>query len=91
MYVINYVINNVCYKQISHTYIKPTSRCNRPTDFSFMCLLKVYLIQNRFDANIFNNNSENFIDHKLLDAEGILKKYQTLIFAKKWAWPCHAP
>ena len=36
------------------------------------------------------NNSENFIDHKLLDSEGILKKYQTLIFAKKWVWSSHA-
>ena len=33
---------------------------------------------------ITENNSENFIDHKLLDAEGILKKYQLIIFAKKW-------
>ena len=41
-------------------------------------------------------------DHKLLiDAKGILKKYETLIalfilskvsiFAKKWVWPFHAP
>ena len=32
--------------------------------------------------NIVENNSENFIDHKLLDTEGILKRYQTFIFAK---------
>ena len=32
--------------------------------------------------NIAENNSENFIDHKLLDTEGILKKYLSWIFAK---------
>ena len=31
--------------------------------------------------NIAENNSENFIDHKLLDGDGILKKYQPLIVA----------
>ena len=37
-------------------------------------------------------------DHKLLDAKWILKIYPTLvafkatlIFAKKWVWPCHVP
>ena len=33
---------------------------------------------------------ELFIDHGLHDDEEILKKYPTLIFAKKWVWPCHA-
>ena len=28
-----------------------------------------------------------FIDHKLLDGGGILKKYQTLIVAKNWYGP----
>ena len=41
--------------------------------------------------NIAENNSENFIDHKLIDAiaEGILKN--TRATPKKWVWPCHAP
>ena len=36
---------------------------------------------------IAENNSENVINHKLLDAEGNLKKYQTLIFAKNGCGP----
>ena len=36
---------------------------------------------------IAENNSENCIDYRLIDAEGILKKYQTFIFAKKMGVP----
>ena len=31
------------------------------------------------------------IDHWIHVDEGILKKYQTLIFGKKWAWSCETP
>ena len=35
---------HVVYYYDSNTYIRNTSRCTCPTDFSVTCLLKVYLI-----------------------------------------------
>ena len=40
--------------------------------------------------NIAEKFLKPFIDHKLLDGEGILKKYQ-FNFCQKWVWSCHAP
>ena len=52
------------------------------TQIEFLPKIGVALQRPSGWPNIAENNSENFIDHKLLDAERILKKYQTLIFAK---------
>ena len=40
---------------------------------------------------VAENDSEKFIDHKLLDGEGILKNTKLKLFVKKWVWPCKAP